>query len=96
MKVKNLVYNGRAVANQFVITNNNITVFQSYDSTIIEIDHANNIIKIHPDYNYSNTTIRHRNNFFDYIGFSGLSNTKNLEKAIKIGCFENYKILKVS
>lgn len=96
MKVNNLMYNGRAVANQFIITDNNITVFQSYNSIIIEVDHANNIIKIHPDYNYSNTTIRHRNNFFDYIGFYGLSNTKNLEKAIKTGYFENYKILKVS
>ena len=94
LKVSNLEKNGRAVPNQFIIEsydekgNNHHVVFQSYESTIADVDYQNRTITIYPDYDYSNTTIRHRNNFFDSIAFSNLATTKALEKAIKNGCAE--------
>ena len=91
LKVSNLTKNGRAVPNQFIIEshddlgNNHHVVFQSYASTIADVDYQNKTITIYPDYDYSNTTIRHRNNFFDTIAFGNLATTKALEKAIKDG-----------
>ena len=94
MLVKNLINinNGRAVANQFVIedTSNACTYFQSYSSEIVKIDILRKEITIYPDYDYSNTTIKHRNNFFKLQGFTNLSTTKQLEKAIKDGFIESY------
>jgi len=97
LKVKNLTSprTGREVANQFVITDteNNKTTFQSYDSTIIELDHENNIITVHRDYNYSNTTSKYRNQFMNiYLG--ALENVKELEKAMSCGQWNSWKVIK--
>jgi hypothetical protein len=97
MLVKNLVNNGRAVANQFVIADDhNCIFFQSYESTIIKIDYNAHELVIYPDYDYSRTTTRHRNNFLYEYGFSGISDSKSLEKAIKTGNYNSWTIRKVA
>lgn len=99
MLVKNLENpnNGRAIPNQFVISDDhNCIFFQSYSSTIIKIDYNAHEIVIYPDYDYSNTTIRHRNNFLSEYGFCGISNTKSLEKAIKNGCYDSWNVRKAA
>ena len=98
MLVKNLVNNGRAVANQFVISDDhNCIYFQSYASTIIKIDYNTHEIVVYPDYDYSKTTIRHRNNFLNEYGFSCIASTKTLEKALKDGfCFTNWQVRKAA
>ena len=90
MKVKNMTSrNGNKVANQFVITDtdngNNKTVFQSYESMIAEIDYNNAIITIGHNYNYSVTTSKYRNMFFEENYLFELANLKGLEKAIAAG-----------
>lgn len=97
MLVKNLVNNGRSVANQFVIADDhNCIFFQSYASTIIKIDYNAHELVIYPDYDYSRTTTRHRNNFLYEYGFSGISDSKSLEKAIKNGCYNDWVIRKAA
>lgn len=44
--------------NQFVITGEGKTTFQSYDSTIAEIN-ADGKLKLFNDWNYSQTTLKH-------------------------------------
>lgn len=69
MKVKNMTStrSGRPVANQFVITHEQLETFQSYDKTIVVIDREH-----YPDvtitldatyWNYSVTTGKYRNEF---------------------------------
>lgn len=97
MLVKNLEKNNRAIPNQFVIADdNNCIYFQSYASTIIKINYNKHEIVVYPDYNYSNTTIKHRNNFLSEYGFDGISNTKSLEKAIKSGNYDTWVIRKAA
>lgn len=84
---------GREVCNQFVIENGGVTVFQSYNSTIAEIDRFNRTITIYPDWNYSRTTGKYRNEFFYEEGFGGLASTEDLRKAIKSGEYGDYKIV---
>lgn len=43
--------------NQFIITSENETVFQSYESTIATI--KNGALILHDDWNYSKTTLKH-------------------------------------
>ena len=99
LQVRNLTSSrsGREVANQFVIrdTENSKTTFQSYDSPIIEIDYANNILKVFRNWNYSKTTGKYRNQFMSEE-FFGLDSTKELEKAMHEGCWEGWKVIKVS
>ena len=84
MKVKNMTSaNGNKIANQFIIESDNFTTFQSYESTIIVIDYSKRIIYVHPDYNYSRTTGKYRNLFFDYVGLYELNTLAKLEKAMK-------------
>ena len=96
MKVEQMINTrGNGAMNQFVITDGERTVFQSYQSTIIEVDNNKMIVKVFPDYNYSRTTGKHRNIFFtDYVGYSlrGLNTLKELEKAMKAGTYGEYKI----
>lgn len=98
MKVRNMESpkTGREVANQFIITDveKNVTLFQSYTSPIIEIDRTNLVITVHSDYNYSRTTGKYRNKFMEDEGFYELSNIKDLEKYIKLGTYENFKVVK--
>ena len=98
MKVRNMESpkTGREVANQFIITDveKNVTLFQSYMSPIIEIDRTNLVITVHSDYNYSRTTGKYRNKFMEDEGFYELSNIKELDKCIKLGTYENFKVVK--
>ena len=99
LKVRNLTSSrsGREVANQFVIrdTENKKVTFQSYDSPIIEIDFANNILKVFRNWNYSKTTGKYRNQFMNEE-FFGLDNSKDLEKAMNDGQWEGWKVIKVA
>lgn len=90
--VTNLINsNGRAVANQFVITDGAKTVFQSYNSDIVMIDSSKKTLKFGSDYKYSRTTIKHRNKFLsDYFNTS--VDTKMVDKAVKDGYLFDYKV----
>ena len=97
MRVKNLVSprSGRKVANQFEINADEKRIFQSYDSTIVEIDYGNRIIAIGEDYDYSMTTGKYRNQFFADNGFRGLSTKQGLEKAMAEGRYENFVVTRL-
>ena len=90
--VTNLINsNGRAVANQFVITEGTKTVFQSYDSDIVMIDSSKKTLEFGSDYKSSRTTVKHRNKFLsDYFNTS--VDTKMVDKAVKDGCLFDYKV----
>lgn len=93
MRVENLYSsNGNKVANQFRIEANWLTTFQSYNSEIITIDRLTKVIKVGADYNYSTTTSKYRNSFLREEGFSGLADIKSLNKAIKDGKYEDYRV----
>lgn len=86
---------GNGAMNQFVIRdyNNNIMMFQSYDSLIAVVDFINSKIYLGSDWDYSVTTGKHRNIFFrDYIRISQLSTKKGLEKALKEGKYGIWEI----
>lgn len=79
MKVQNIINSmGRAIPNQFIITDDNGAVFfQSYDSIIIKKSKG----KIYLDeryWDYSRTTKKYRNIFLG-------ENKKTTEKKIKSG-----------
>lgn len=62
MKAYNLESkNGRAVANQFVLKEDNRKVFQSYDSTIVEVKWHSDFceVNIGYDWDHSRTTIKY-------------------------------------
>ena len=61
MKVRNLENaRGVAVVNQFVIIDNNKKVFQSYESTIVEVEWHSDFceVNIGRDWDYSRTTTK--------------------------------------
>lgn len=98
MKVKNIENSsGRAVANQFVIYDEDSQkiTFQSYDSEIVTVDRKNQTITIYPEYDYSQTTGKYRNLFFEkYCYFPELANKKGLEYYTRLGAIGNYEIVK--
>ena len=96
MKVEQMINSrGNGAMNQFIITDTNKLVFQSYNSMIVELDYANNVITIGDDYNYSVTTGKHRNIFFnDYANMPELATLKGLEKAIESGSYNGWTIRK--
>ena len=59
MRVTNLTSprTGAKVANQFVINDNGVEYFQSYDTIIAKKN--DNVLTVSSDYNYSNTTSRY-------------------------------------
>ena len=67
MKVTNFISNnGNSIANQFIIRTSEKTVFQSYDSVIIEKDLNTGKITLDEYYwDYSKTTGKYRNMFLD-------------------------------
>lgn len=94
MKVTNMTNSrGRKVANQFIIENGNVYTFQSYNFVIAVVDFDNSIITIGNDWNYSTTTSRHRNAFFEGLGLDELSNTASVRAAIKDGEVAGYKVV---
>lgn len=74
MKVRNLEGgSGRAVVNQFIIEDGNRKVFQSYDSTIVEVKWHTDFceVNIGYDWDYSRTTSKYFKIFLmDEIGFT--------------------------
>lgn len=85
MKVYNMESprTGRPVANQFVISGEGKTIFQSYNSTIAVIDWNEKTIKIGDDWNYSTTTGKYRNSFFYDNDFSDMADTTKIRKVMK-------------
>jgi len=95
LKVKNMVSprTGREVANQFIIEGDNKAVFQSYESTIAEIDYNSREIRIGKNWNYSPTTSKYRNAFFDGY-FDALNNRKAIEIALEVAKINGYALVK--
>lgn len=91
MMVTNLVgKNGRAVANQFVIHEDNGDItFQSYNSKVCQIRKGSlgfeKVVVFGRDYNYSNTTSRNLNIFLEGMGLGLLASTKDREEALNRG-----------
>lgn len=94
MKVTNMTNSrGRKVANQFIIENGNVYTFQSYNSIIAVVDFDNSTITFGSDWNYSTTTSRYRNAFFEGLGLDELSDIASVRKAIKDGEVAGYKVV---
>jgi len=72
---------GNAVANHFVITDNNgARYLQSYKSIVAKVDGPESYWVFGPDWDYSVTTLKHLKSF---LGFSGAK--KELEAGISAG-----------
>jgi hypothetical protein len=94
MKVTNITNSrGRKVANQFVIENGNVYTFQSYNSVVAVVDFDNSTVTLGSDWNYSTTTSRYRNKFFETLGLDELSDTASIRQAIKDGEVAGYKVI---
>lgn len=94
MKVTNITNSkGRKVANQFMIENGNVYTFQSYNSVVAVVNFDNSTITLGGDWNYSTTTSRYRNAFFEGLGLDELSDTKSVRKAINDGEIVGYTVV---
>lgn len=80
---------GKPVANQFIITDGDITVFQSYASTIATIDRKNHTITLGEDWDYSVTTGKYRNLFFEDEDFNDLAYKGGIIAALESGTVED-------
>ena len=99
MRVRNMESRrtGREVANQFIITDGMKKVFQSYDSTIVEInreDTENKTITVYRDWDYSTTTGKYRNQFMEDEGFDEMATKKGFEHYMNLGKIGDYTIIK--
>lgn len=82
--------NGRAVANQFVIVENNGDVaFQSYRSRVCEIRKGgmgyNRVVVFGRDWDYSRTTMKHLAKFLRDNDLQILASAKDVREAINRG-----------
>lgn len=77
--------NGNPVANQIVVENDDVSTFFSYGTFIASIDRNDGVINIGSAYNYSRTTSRYRNIFFDSKNCKEINNLIDLRNAIKTG-----------
>ena len=95
LHVENLVSarSGREVPNQFRISDSNKVTFQSYDSMIATIDHNTKTILIGEYWDYSVTTAKYRNQFFDREGFRGLASRDGIKNAINEGKYAGYAVI---
>ena len=95
MRVEQMVNNrGNGAMNQFIIYDDNKTVFQSYDSMIAEVDYSTQTITFGKDWNYSNTTGKHRNIFFEnYVCIPQLASKKGIENALSVGKCGEWKVI---
>ena len=85
---------GRKVPNQFVTEIDNKVYFQSYQSLIAVIDNKEKTVTLTPDWNYSNTTAKYRNEFFKAYGlWNEMETTKGVQKAINDGNVGTYKVI---
>lgn len=80
---------GKPVANQYIITDGDITVFQSYASTIATIDYNACTITLGEDWDYSITTGRYRNLFSEGEDFNDLAYKGGIIAALESGTVEN-------
>lgn len=84
--------NGRAVANQFVIVENEEINFQSYNSLVCSIRPSSmgydRVIVFGCDYDYSNTTMKHLRKFLADNGFS-YNSMAELRRDIEKGRYHN-------
>ena len=87
MKVRNIesTRTSGTIPNQFIIESDGKIVFQSYQSVIADVDYNNSKITIGEDYDYSRTTGKYRNAFFEEIGFRELTALAGIRKAIEEG-----------
>lgn len=95
MKVEQMINDrGNGAMNQFVISGEGKMIFQSYNSMIAEVDYNDKVITFGKDWDYSVTTGKHRNIFFrDYASFNDLTTKKGVEKAIKDGYCDGFRVL---
>lgn len=94
MKVTNITNSrGRKVPNQFIIENGNVYTFQSYNSVVAVVNFDNSTITLGSDWNYSTTTSRYRNKFFEGLGLDELGNTESVRKAINDGEIVGYTVV---
>lgn len=82
---------GKAIPNQFIITDGKTITFKSYNSIICE-DRGkgggyDDVLIFGKDYNYSNTTSKYLNQFLAYLGYNEIANRKDRDKAIEKGLF---------
>ena len=74
---------GNLAQNQYIIFENDCTMFKSYSSIIVKTCFEEGVRKVYLDsyyYRYSKTTIRYRNSFLG-------ENTKEIESKIKEGTY---------
>lgn len=94
MKVTNITNGrGRKVPNQFIITDGNVYTFQSYNSVVAVVDFDNSTVTLGSNWNYSTTTSRYRNRFFETLGLYEMSNTESVRKAINDGEIAGYTVI---
>lgn len=72
--------NGRTVPNQFIITDGNKKVFQSYDSKIAVSNGVE--LEIYPHWDYSKTTLRYLKQFINEETRYEYETKKQFEKMI--------------
>lgn len=96
-KVSQLINNnGNGATNQFVLADyeKNKIAFQSYNSIIVVIDYVNQIIRVGKDWDYSNTTHKHRNIFMrDYADIHEMDTTQGFRKALNKGECGKFKVV---
>ena len=73
------------IPNQFIILDERNIIFQSYNSMIVRINSALKKIYVYPDYNYSKTTNKYRNQFMDSQGFHNMATLKGFREALEAG-----------
>ena len=82
---------GKAIPNQFIITDGQTKAFKSYDSIIVEQRGAgggfDDVVIFGKDYNYSTTTSKYLNKFLKMLGYKEIANSRDREKAIERGMF---------
>ena len=82
---------GKAIPNQFIITDGKTKAFKSYDSIIAEQRGAgggfDDVVIFGKDYNYSTTTSKYLNRFLEMLGYKEIANSRDREKAIERGMF---------
>lgn len=88
--ISNLINNnGRAVANQFIITDfvgDYDIAFQSYDSTVVMRNHKTEEILLGKDWEYSRTTMKYVVFFLNhYLGLDSIKSVSDIRKALKNG-----------
>lgn len=88
---------GNGAMNQFVIRDDGLLMFQSYNSLIAVVDRQNRTVFVGSDWDYSVTTGKHRNIFFrDYAYIPELATKKGIDKALKYGKCGEWEIKLVS